>query len=273
MLACPLATHPQRRDFRHADTCGAPDRKRYNAVQGVDEVVLISSPYPATEILHHHCLQIASIAVSRNSVLMAGIGKFLTSALTVHTEVQASLAAVNFDFALLKVEAPAEYAGVGESLTKLRKQNAEDGSSHITARKLAALFESEIPRTPKLFRAYGLRASEITSSPINNPKGTSEHGPFAAHVGVDGTSIWAAATSGKEAVALHLLACLLARIWAANEAASIWTELVKERRARLHDQIESGSSFHASSLYASRMEISRTQLTEWDASARLVYSA
>jgi len=202
---------------------------------------------------------------------MASLGKFLTSALTVNTEVQASLASVNFDFALLKVEAPAEYAGVGDRLTKLRKQNAEDGSSHITARKLAALFESEVPSAPKLFRAYGLRASEITSSPIN-PKGTSEHGPFAAHVGADGTSIWAAATSGKEALALHLLACLLARIWPASEAASIWTELVKERRARLQDQVMSGSSFHAASLYASRMEISRSQLTEWDASARLIHS-
>lgn len=47
---------------------------------------------------------------------MACIGKFLTSALAVHIEVQASLAAVNFDFAFLKVEAPAKYAGVGNGI-------------------------------------------------------------------------------------------------------------------------------------------------------------
>lgn len=203
---------------------------------------------------------------------MASIGKFFTSALTISSEVQASLAAVNFDFALLKVAAPVEYASVGNTLTRLRKQDAEEGSSHITARKLAALFESEVPSTPNLFKKYGIRVSEIAASPKINPQGTSEHGAFAAHVGADGTSIWAAATSGKEALALHLLACLLARIWQADEAVSIWTELVKERRKRLEEQIVSGTSFHAAFLYASKIEIGRAQLTEWDASARLVHA-
>jgi hypothetical protein len=198
-------------------------------------------------------------------VRMASFGKIIASAFSLNPEIQASLATFNFDFSLLKVEAPAEYLGVGHSLTKLRRRDAEDGSSHITARKLAALFDGEIPSTPKLFAAYGHRASEISGSPVSNPQGTAAH---KAHVGADGTTVWAAATSGKEALALHLLACMLARIWPADEAVSIWFELVKVRRAQLGDQIESGNSVHASSLFASRAEIQRSQLAEWDASTR-----
>ena len=200
---------------------------------------------------------------------MASISRISASALTLHNEAQASLASVNFDFALLKFEAPAEYAAVGGSLTRIRKQNAEDGSIHIIARRLAALFGSVLPPTPNLFRAYGLRVSEITNSPINNPKGTTTaHGPFADYIGADATSIWAAATSGKGALALHLLACLLARVWPANEAVSIWMQLVKQQRILLQEQIDSGTIFHEGSFNASRTEITRPQLTQWDASAR-----
>lgn len=49
---------------------------------------------------------------------------------------------------------------------------------------------------------------------------------FADHVGADGTSLWAAATSGKSTITVHLLGCMIARIWKAAEAVSIWTELV-----------------------------------------------
>ena len=77
-----------------------------------------------------------------------------------------------------------------------------------------------IPDTPHVFQAYGRRATEIAEIPHLNPKGTSADGPFADHVGADGTTIWAAATSGKGAIAVHLLACLLARIWKAPEAIS-----------------------------------------------------
>jgi hypothetical protein len=199
---------------------------------------------------------------------MASVGRIIASAFSLNPEIQASLASINFDFSLLKVEAATEYLGVGHSLTKLRRRDAEDGSSHITARKLAALFDSEIPSTPKLFAAYGHRATEISGSPVSNPQGTAAHGAFKAHVGADGTTVWAAATSGKEALALHLLACMLARIWPADEAVSIWFELVKVRRTQLRDRIESGHAVHASSLFASRAEIQRSQLAEWDASAR-----
>ena len=110
------------------------------------------------------------------------------------------------------MDAPAEYQGLGQSLSEKRKSDAEGGSSHITARKLGALFEDAIPEAQHVFQAYGRRVTEIAQSPHHNPKGTSAHGPFVEHGGADGTTIWAAATSGTGAIAVHLLACLLARI-------------------------------------------------------------
>jgi hypothetical protein len=98
---------------------------------------------------------------------MSGLGKLITAAVSRNTEVQASHASFNFDFSLLKVEAPAQYAGVSSSLTSLRRRDAEDGSSHITARKLAALFAAQIPATTSLFKAYRYRATEISSSPVS----------------------------------------------------------------------------------------------------------
>ena len=43
---------------------------------------------------------------------------------------------------------------------------------------------------------------------ISEPPGSKSDGPFADHVGADSTTIWAAATSGTEAIAVHLLACM-----------------------------------------------------------------
>jgi hypothetical protein len=108
-----------------------------------------------------------------------------------------------------------------------RRKQAEIGSSHTTARKLGALFEHILPSTPELFKAYGQRASHIAVFPASSVVGSLNSGPFASHVGVDGTSIWAAATSGKRAIAVHLLACMLARIWKGPEAISVWVELVE----------------------------------------------
>ena len=108
-----------------------------------------------------------------------------------------------------QLEAPKEFLGVGESLTKQRLEAAESGSSHITARKLGALFEQIIPDTPRLFEAYGTRASAIASQPCLSTTQATQGGIFSGFVGVDGTSIWAAATSGRGAIAVHLLACML----------------------------------------------------------------
>jgi hypothetical protein len=72
--------------------------------------------------------------------------------------------------------------------------------------------------------------SEISANSEVNPSGKDKDGLFAAHVGVDGTSIWSAATSGPSAIAVHLLACILARAFSSTEATAILVELVKSRR-------------------------------------------
>jgi hypothetical protein len=126
-----------------------------------------------------------------------------------------------------------------------------------------------MPLIPNLSRAYGLRVSEIAEDPSFNPVGGIADGPLAGHVGADGTSIWAAATSGRGALHVHLLACLLARMWSAPEATAIWSELVIARKAVLEESLR-GLEFQASALTASRIEVSRESLAEWDASARSV---
>src|SRR3546814_8853402 len=77
-----------------------------------------------------------------------------------------------------------------------------------------------LPLVPNLARAYGLRASEISEDPAINPTGTASDGPLASHVGLDGTSIWAAATSGRGALQVHLLACRSEERRVGNECVS-----------------------------------------------------
>ncbi|KAM3075799.1 hypothetical protein ACMFMG_007926 [Clarireedia jacksonii] len=92
---------------------------------------------------------------------------------------------------------------------------------------------------------------------------------FAAYSGIDATSIWAAATSSKAALPVHLLSCMLARIFEASEATSIWIELVKERREDIAAKLAGGESLPFSlAAAACQQEISRSQLAEWDSSAR-----
>jgi len=181
-----------------------------------------------------------------------------------------TLALVNFniDFSLLKLEAPREFAGLGLSLTRQRRELAEDGPVHRTARRLGALFESITPTSPTLIRAYGSRVSEI-SQEIAKEDASQRHGVFAECAGVDGTSVWAAATSGKSALSLHLLACMLARSWSGPEATSIWVEIVEERKRSLRKQISDG--LYDSSIQlglAISEDISRSDLAHWDASTR-----
>ncbi|KAI0147171.1 hypothetical protein GGR57DRAFT_493955 [Xylariaceae sp. FL1272] len=200
---------------------------------------------------------------------MASLGKLTTAFLQASQETTLTLANLNFNFALIKYDAPEEYRTLGESLSTRRKIAAEDGSIHIAARKLAALFQSIIPHVPNLIQAYGVRASEIAALSDLNPRGNARQGMFADHVGADGTSIWASATSGKDAVTMHLLACMLARIWQREQAVAIWTELVEQRKAFLHTTVaENGEPFQLSDLAASRIELSRSELDEWDSSAR-----
>ncbi|KAK0614704.1 hypothetical protein B0T14DRAFT_540049 [Immersiella caudata] len=188
----------------------------------------------------------------------------------VTNEVTIAAANINFDFTLVKTEAPREYQALGESLSKKRRDDAESGQPHITARRLGALFDGVCPPTANLQKVYGMRVSEICRAVKKEAsRGPSEGSAFAQYVGVDGTSIWAAATSSPSAIQVQLLACMLARMFDASEATSVWVELVKDRRAEIGARFQNNEEVHFSVLTAAaQAEISRAQLAEWDASAR-----
>jgi hypothetical protein len=56
---------------------------------------------------------------------------------------------------------------------------------------------------------------------------------FANQIGANFTTLWAAVTSGNRAIGVHLLACVLARIWTGLQAISNWDELVAERKEEI----------------------------------------
>lgn len=199
---------------------------------------------------------------------MAFSGKAIASGLANVVDITPSLVNLNFNFALYRVEAPIEYQDVEKALSRLRRTAAEEGQPHVTARILGALFFSLVPKTPKLFSLYGLRASEVSQSPIINPSQGKEYGFFSNRVGADATTIWAGATSGSGAIAVHLLACMLARMWDPSEATSIWMEIVKQRSENIINDLEEGRLADLNDVAAAKNSISRQQLAEWDASAR-----
>lgn len=187
------------------------------------------------------------------------------------SKIQASLAAatqettfaianLNFAFALWEVEAPPSYHPLGAALSLQRRNAAENGMPHVIARRLGTPFETLLPQIPSLVNAYGDHASEISQSPRTNPTGNKEHGPFQKFVGLDG-SIWAAATSGPSAVAVHLLACMLARVWSSAEAISIWEELVTERKKALVPDKEV-DAIPTRDVVAAQLAIDKDQLAE-----------
>jgi hypothetical protein len=194
-------------------------------------------------------------------------GRLTAAALSGTIDTTVALASLNFDFSLIKVEARKEYKDFGMQLSKQRSDEAENGLTHVTARKLGALFADIIPPCPHLISAYGLRVSEIAKSSTHNPKGTKIDGIFADQLGADGTSIWAAATSGDPAIGVHLLACMLARMWTAPKAVSIWVELILERKKELLGPGNQDST-NPFSMTASQISVSRDQLAKWDSSAR-----
>jgi hypothetical protein len=201
---------------------------------------------------------------------MASFGQLTAAFLNASQENTFAFANFNFDFSLVHYEAPESYRQIGSCISTRRKKSAEDGSTHVTARKLVALFHSVIPDVPHLVNAYGQRATEILKRADLNPTGTENHGVFGDHLGADATSIWAAATSGKGAIPMHLLACMLARIWKREEAISIWSELIEKRKDHFRHSIRENeaSGFNIADLAATRIELPRSQLDEWDASAR-----
>ena len=194
------------------------------------------------------------------------INKLAPAAVTL--EFAPALANLNFDFSLWKVEAPKEFDGVGSALSTIRRDEAENGSTHITARKLGALFQAILPSTPNLTRAYGQRASKISQTSSVSPQTRGKYGVFSSRVGSDATSIWAAATSGTAAIAVHLLACLLARMWDGPEATSIRAEIVQKRREIVLADMSQSNTVEIISLAAAKQDLTRAQLAEWDASAR-----
>lgn len=199
--------------------------------------------------------------------MAVAVGK-VQAALTAATqETTLALANLNFDFSLVKVEAPVEYRGLGAALSIKRRNASESGDHHRTARKLGSLFEQMLPDTPSLFKAYGNRVSEIAKSISDTSQTGASCGPFADYVGIDGTNIWAAATSGKAAIAVHLLACMLARIWKAPEAIGVWEQIIAARKQEL-STFDETESILIQSLVTSQLSLSRDQLSEWDASAR-----
>ncbi|KAF2728667.1 hypothetical protein EJ04DRAFT_569335 [Polyplosphaeria fusca] len=197
------------------------------------------------------------------------IGRLQASLAAATNEVTVAAANINFDFTLIKAEAPKEYQILGGHLSQRRKEKAEFGTLHVTARRFGALFQGVCPHTPKLVQAYGTRVSEIAEAakklnPPENPKAM-----FAGHSGIDGTSIWAAATSSVTALHIQLLACMLARLCNGSEAISVWVELIEGRRKEIASNFESGQSLPFSTYTAAvRGEIARSDIADWDASAR-----
>ena len=176
------------------------------------------------------------------------ISRLQASLAAVTNELTLAAANINFDFTLVKYEAPQEYQTLGRNLPTKHRNDAETGMIHVTARRLGALFDGVCPSTPKLVEAYGTRVSEISeaSTGISEAKNSI----FAEYSGIDGASIWAAATSSTTAIHVQLLACMLARIYSGPEATSAWVELVKERRKIIASKFECGESLHFSIISA-----------------------
>ena len=129
------------------------------------------------------------------------------------------------------------------------------------------MLEALLPSTPNSHRAYGLRASEIARAKTLKQGEKRSGGAFVEHLGIDGGTIWAAATSGQGAIAIHLLACMLARVWSAPEATSIWEEIVSARREELN-RLDVWDTQSIAAVGASKSPPTRQQLADWDASAR-----
>lgn len=199
---------------------------------------------------------------------MSILGSTKASIFAASNENSVAFANAKFDFSLVKVEVHPDFAAVGPALTQRRRCEAEAGSQHKVARRLAVLFEQLIPSTPKLISVYGKRVSEILKTPGVNPGGRTKDGPFEDYIGADGTAIWAAATSGTPALGVFLLACLLAHEWDSKIAISIWVELVETRKKQIIDAFERHEIVSQSSLLGAQQDFSRDELAEWDDSAR-----
>ncbi|KAI1745747.1 hypothetical protein F4680DRAFT_112079 [Xylaria scruposa] len=199
---------------------------------------------------------------------MANFGKLQASATSISNENTAALININLDFSLFRCDTKPEFLPIGPALTSKRREEAENGPIHRTACTLGFLFSDALPDVPTLFKAYGRRVSEILAHPGINPEGTASDGPFQSYVGADCTSIWAAATSSDASIAVHLLACILARAFDSKTATSIWFEIVQERKQQVDKLLKDNKMIHPYTIMASRQIITRPDLAAWDTSAR-----
>ncbi|RYP14753.1 hypothetical protein DL765_006168 [Monosporascus sp. GIB2] len=196
-------------------------------------------------------------------------GKLTTALVAGTNENTLALANLNLDVSMVKVQVPTEYRGLDAALTSKRREVAEEGSAHRTARRLGILFQDVLPATPELIRIYGRRATEICSKIPSSQEPTIKNGIFSSFVGADVTSVWAAATSGAASISVYLLACLLARLWTGPEATSIWVEIVEERRRIVNLQAQEGVyNISVELRLVAQQPISRRDLAQWDSSAR-----
>ncbi|KAL9603954.1 MAG: hypothetical protein Q9179_002016 [Wetmoreana sp. 5 TL-2023] len=189
---------------------------------------------------------------------MASINKLYSSIASGSLEIAPALANLNFDFALWKVAAPKEFEGVGSALSTPRREEAESGTLHTIA------------HTSNTWLDEGLWDSSFGDSPglVVRRSSRKSYGVFASRVGPDATSLWAAATSGTSAISIHLLACLLARIWDGPEAISIWVEVIKRRKEEIIAEFDETDIARLATLAAARQDLPRAQIAEWDDSAR-----
>lgn len=113
---------------------------------------------------------------------------------------------------------------------------------------------------------YKMHGQETTQT-LATPRDVD--GFFGTHLGIDSTTIWASVTSGKSVLRIHLLACMLARIWSPQEATAIWAELVIQRQKVIKKQAQSAKiSDNYLAQLAAAHEIDRSSLGSWDTSAR-----
>ncbi len=196
------------------------------------------------------------------------VGKITNSAVSAVNENTVALVNINLDFSLWRCNPLPEFLPIGSALTTGRRREAETGQTHRTASKLGFLFNEVIPDVPQLIQAYGRRVPNILSRPEVNPQGTESDGPFQSYIGADCTSIWAAATSGSSSICVHLLACMLADVWDAKTATSIWVELINDRKRRLQADVERGKIVNPHAYLAAQQLYARDELASWDASAR-----
>lgn len=198
------------------------------------------------------------------------VNKLVASAASIQNEFSLAAANLNLDFTLIRLEAPKEFRGIDNSLSDVRRENAERGTLHRTARKLGALFDGVPPPAEHLLSAYGKRVSEICERKHIDPKERARHGIFSQFVGTDAASLWAAATSGTNAIAIHLLASMIAGVFDSAESIALWLQIIDKRKAEIESMIDKGMDEvkATAQAFATRQEFTRDELAAWDNSAR-----